>query len=163
MRGLAKGEPNLKILVLSDSHRCVGAMYDAAMLEKPDVIFHLGDHVSDAQELSYALDPIDFYEVRGNCDFGAQAPETILTELAGVRFFLTHGHLFGVKSNLTRLKLEANRVGAQVALFGHTHRALLRAGRRRVVSEPRRGEKRLLRRCRGARWEDSLRAQNAFG
>ena len=82
MRGLAKGEPNLKILVLSDSHRCVGAMYDAAMLEKPDVIFHLGDHVSDAQELSYALDPIDFYEVRGNCDFGAQAPETILTELA---------------------------------------------------------------------------------
>ena len=66
MRGLAKGEPNLKILVLSDSHRCVGAMYDAAMLEKPDVIFHLGDHVSDAQELSYALDPIDFYEVRGN-------------------------------------------------------------------------------------------------
>ena len=97
MRGLAKGEPNLKILVLSDSHRCVGAMYDAAMLEKPDVIFHLGDHVSDAQELSYALDPIDFYEVRGNCDFGAQAPETILTELAGVRFFLTHGHLFGVK------------------------------------------------------------------
>ena len=123
MRGLAKGEPNLKILVLSDSHRCVGAMYDAAMLEKPDVIFHLGDHVSDAQELSYALDPIDFYEVRGNCDFGAQAPETILTELAGVRFFLTHGHLFGVKSNLTRLKLEANRVGAQVVLFGHTHRA----------------------------------------
>ena len=105
MRGLAKGEPNLKILVLSDSHRCVGAMYDAAMLEKPDVIFHLGDHVSDAQELSYALDPIAFAGVRGTCA-------------------VTHGHLFGVKSNLTRLKLEANRVGAQVALFGHTHRAL---------------------------------------
>ena len=29
-----------------------------------------------------------------------------------------------MKSNLTRLKLEANRVGAQVALFGHTHRAV---------------------------------------
>ena len=125
MRGLAKGEPNLKILVLSDSHRCVGAMYDAAMLEKPDVIFHLGDHVSDAQELSYALDPIDFYEVKGNCDFGAQAPETILTELAGVRFFLTHGHLFGVKSDLASLRSEAGHAGAQVALFGHTHRALL--------------------------------------
>ena len=125
MRGLAKGEPNLKILVLSDSHRCVGAMYDAAMLEKPDVIFHLGDHVSDAQELSYALDPIDFYEVRGNCDFGAQAPETILTELAGVRFFLTHGHLFGVKTGLARLLLEGRRLDAQLVLFGHTHRPLL--------------------------------------
>ena len=45
-----------------------------------------------------------------------------MTEQGGVRFFLTHGHLFGVKSSLTRLKLEANRVGAQIALFGHTHR-----------------------------------------
>ena len=54
------GEPILKILVLSDSHRAIGAMYDAAMLEDPDVILHLGDHVSDAEELSYALDLIDF-------------------------------------------------------------------------------------------------------
>lgn len=119
------GEPDLKILVLSDSHRAIGAMYDAAMLEDPDVILHLGDHVSDAEELSYALDLIDFYMVRGNCDFGAQAPETILTELGGVRLFLTHGHLFGVKSGMSRLRLEANRVGANIALFGHTHRPLL--------------------------------------
>lgn len=46
------GEPDLKILVLSDSHRAIGAMYDAAMLEDPDAIMHLGDHVSDAEELS---------------------------------------------------------------------------------------------------------------
>ena len=112
----------MKILVLSDSHRAVGAMYDAAILEQPDVIMHLGDHVSDAQDLSYALDTTDFYEVKGNCDFVSVAPETIFTELDGVRFFLTHGHLFGVKSGLTRLKLEAERLGAQVVLFGHTHR-----------------------------------------
>ena len=30
-----------------------------------------------------------------------------------------------MKSGLTRLTLEARRVGAQLALFGHTHRALL--------------------------------------
>ena len=77
------GEPDLKILVLSDSHRAIGAMYDAAILEDPDAIMHLGDHVSDAEELSYALDLIDFYMVKGNCDFGAQDPETILTELGG--------------------------------------------------------------------------------
>lgn len=98
-------------------------MYDAAILEQPDVIMHLGDHVSDAQELSYALDTIDFYEVKGNCDFCAQAPENIVTELAGVRLFLTHGHLYGVKSGLLRLRMESERVGAQVTLFGHTHRA----------------------------------------
>ena len=119
------GEPDLKILVLSDSDRAIGAMYDAAILEDPDAIMHLGDHVSDAEELSYALDLIDFYRVKGNCDFGAQAPETILTELGGVRLFLTHGHLFGVKSGMSRLRLEANRVGANIALFGHTHRPFL--------------------------------------
>ena len=122
MQAGTAGELNLKILVLSDSHRSVGAMYDAAMIEQPDAIMHLGDHVSDAEELSYALDPMDIWMVKGNCDFSAQAPETILTEQGGVRFFLTHGHLFGVKSSLTRLKLEANRVGAQIVLFGHTHR-----------------------------------------
>ena len=122
MQEATAGEPDLKILVLSDSHRAVGAMYDAAILEQPDVIMHLGDHVSDAQDLSYALDTTDFYEVKGNCDFASIAPETILTELDDVRFFLTHGHLFGVKLGLTRLKLEAERLGAQVALFGHTHR-----------------------------------------
>ena len=51
--------------------------------------------------------------------------ETILTELGGVRLFLTHGHLFGVKSGMSRLKLEADRVGADIALFGHTHRPFL--------------------------------------
>ena len=115
----------MKILVLADSHRALGAMLEAAEIEKPDVVIHLGDHVSDAQDLSYALSTTDFYMVRGNCDFGAQAPETIMAELSGVRFFLTHGHLFGVKHDLTRLRSEAARVGAQIALFGHTHRPLL--------------------------------------
>ena len=42
-----------------------------------------------------------------------------------MRLFLTHGHLFGVKSGMSRLRLEANRVGANIALFGHTHRPFL--------------------------------------
>lgn len=115
----------MKILVLSDSHRALGAMLEAAEIENPDVIVHLGDHVSDAEDLSYALNTVDFYRVKGNCDFGAQAPETILTELCGKRLFLTHGHLFGVKRELSALEREANRLGADIALFGHTHRPLL--------------------------------------
>ena len=118
------GEPDLKILVLSDSHRAIGAMYDAAMLEDPDAIMHLGDHVSDAEELSYALDLIDFYRVKGNCDFGAQAPETILTELGGARLFLTHGHLYNVNyGRVDSLVYAAQEAGAQLAMFGHTHQA----------------------------------------
>ena len=64
---------------------------------------------------------VDFYHVPGNCDFFTSAPPSLTISLDGVRIFLTHGHLFGVKSGLTRLTLEARRVGAQLALFGHTH------------------------------------------
>ena len=154
------GEPDLKILVLSDSHRAIGAMYDAAILEDPDAIMHLGDHVSDAEELSYALDLIDFYMVRGNCDFGAQAPETILTELGGVRLFLTHGHLFGVKSGMSRLKLEADRVGADIAPHAP---AVSGRGRRRMVHEPRRGQGWALRRDRNERRRFYMRTEGAAG
>ena len=47
------GEPILKILVLSDSHRAIGAMYDAAMLEDPDVI--LVGEMRDYETISAAL------------------------------------------------------------------------------------------------------------
>ncbi len=96
-------------------------MYDAVEREMPDRVFHLGDHLSDAEDLSNAFPELDFLYVPGNCDFGAQAPASVLTEAGGYRMFLTHGHLFGVKSDLTRLKLEARRTGADIALFGHTH------------------------------------------
>ena len=36
-------------------------------------------------------------------------------------FFATHGHNFGVKSNLTRLMYFAEEKGFDVVLFGHTH------------------------------------------
>lgn len=123
-------------------------MYDAAMLEDPDAIMHLGDHVSDAEELSYALDLIDFYMVRGNCDFGAQAPETILTELGGVRLFLTHGHLFGVKSGHVPPQARGGPRGRRYRAFWPHAPAVSGTGQRRMVHEPRRGKKRALRRDR---------------
>ena len=100
-------------------------MYDAVEREMPDRVFHLGDHLSDAEDLSNAFPELDFLYVPGNCDFGAQAPASVLTEAGGYRMFLTHGHLFGVKTGLTRLLLEGKRLGAQLVLFGHTHRPLL--------------------------------------
>lgn len=99
-------------------------MYDAAIKEMPDEIVHLGDHISDARDLSFALPDVEILRVPGNCDYGSIEQPSILTELGGVRMFLTHGHLFGVKQGLQRLFLQAKAVDAQIALFGHTHRPL---------------------------------------
>ena len=119
----------MKILVFSDSHRALGTMYDAIERLRPDAVIHLGDHLEDAESMESVFSGVDFYHVPGNCDFFTSAPPSLTISLDGVRVFLTHGHLFGVKSGLTRLALEARRVGAQLALFGHTHEAdFLRMG-----------------------------------
>ena len=114
----------MKLLVFSDSHGSIGNMYDAVVREMPDTVLHLGDHISDAEDLSYALPDVEIMRVPGNCDFASIAQPSIFTELGGVRIFMTHGHLFGVKRGTKLLQQQSRLLGAQIALFGHTHSAL---------------------------------------
>ena len=44
--------------------------------------------------------------------------------LDGVKFFLTHGHRYSVKYTLDALLNAAYFAGADMVLFGHTHRAM---------------------------------------
>ena len=48
----------MKILVLSDSHHDLTYMRRAIALERPNLIFHLGDHIRDAEDLSMAFPTI---------------------------------------------------------------------------------------------------------
>ena len=115
----------MKILVVSDSHHCLGYVYDAIEKEMPDAVLHLGDHRSDAEELSYAFGDLAFCALPGNCDYAPDAPPCITTEYDGVRIFLTHGHLFGVKHDLDVLYSKGKQAGARIILFGHTHQQML--------------------------------------
>ena len=45
-------------------------------------------------------------------------------EIDGKKFFITHGHVYGVKSSLTSLKKRAEQNDADCVLFGHTHISL---------------------------------------
>lgn len=116
----------MKVLVFSDSHHILGNMYDAVEHERPDMVLHLGDCTADAEDLSNAFGGLDLLFVPGNCDPFSPAAPTLFQELGGKRVFMTHGHLFGVKNGLLRLEQEAKRLGADVALFGHTHCPYLR-------------------------------------
>ena len=113
----------LKILVLSDSHRTMRYMEQAVSLERPDYIIHLGDHSRDAEALHRRFPGVPLASVRGNCDYDSTAPEQLVGTWGGVRFLLTHGHRYGVKTGLLRLSMAAREAGVDVALFGHTHRA----------------------------------------
>lgn len=114
----------MKILLLSDSHRCLTHMTQAAEREQPDLILHMGDHLADGQKLQMAFRHIPLYTVPGNCDMvGWDTPLTAVHTFSGVQVLCTHGHEFGVKRGLAELSQAARRRGVQVAIFGHTHQA----------------------------------------
>lgn len=117
----------MKVLVLSDSHSALSFMRRCISLISPDVVIHLGDHYDDGSAMAEEFGQLRFYQVPGNCDryrCDFDLPQILLPVIDGVRFYMTHGHLHGVKSNPYRLIADARKAGAGAVLFGHTHQAL---------------------------------------
>ena len=113
----------MRLLVFSDTHRRSSGMLRILSDSLPDVLIHLGDLTGDLDDVRAVFPSLRILSVPGNCDF---VPNEVLeTKIGGVRFFLCHGHQYGVKSGLARLKAEAKRRDAKIVLFGHTHRACL--------------------------------------
>ena len=113
----------MKILVLSDSHSGLSFMRHCIEKTHPEHIIHLGDHYDDAIAIGEEYPHIRLHQVPGNCDMWAvkDAPEILCYDIAGVRFYMTHGHNHGVKSGLERIIKAARESKAAVVLFGHTH------------------------------------------
>lgn len=103
---------------MSDTHSD-RAVITQVVNQNPDVnaIFHCGD-----SELAYTASELQkAYKVRGNCDHDVNFPTEVEEEIEGKRIFMTHGHLFNVKSSLTALSYRAREVQADAVLFGHSH------------------------------------------
>ena len=112
----------MKLLILSDSHRELEHMRLVIHRERPEAVFHLGDHDSDAEQLQREFPSLPFYCVCGNCDsLFPTAPNSLLTELEGVRIFAAHGHKHNVKYGNMNFYMAAREQEASLALFGHTH------------------------------------------
>ena len=113
----------MKIAVFSDSHGQTQAMLRAIRASRPDAVFHLGDYCRDTSLIERGFSDTPLYAVRGNGDFASREETTLFLTLGGTRFFLTHGHFYGVKSGFAALLSAAKERGADVVLFGHTHKA----------------------------------------
>ena len=115
----------LRIAVFSDTHGNTAPMLTAARQEKPDVLIHLGDHDRDALVLREEFPDTPLYSVCGNCDLMPLAPEKLVVQLGPVKALLTHGHIYNVSRwQADSLVYAAQEAGAQIAMFGHTHRAV---------------------------------------
>ena len=113
----------MKILVLSDSHgylnnlKKVLKLYDV----KIKYIIHLGDYENDVAEIKPFFKQFEFINISGNCDFETFSPSEKCFPLCGKNFFITHGHMYRVKANLSTLSYAAEEKNADICLFGHTH------------------------------------------
>ncbi|WP_017379848.1 metallophosphoesterase [Paenisporosarcina sp. TG-14] len=108
----------MRIVVISDTHGETNSIDQVRHAVGPvDAVFHCGDSELDTQHESLQ----DAFVVGGNCDWDSSYSAEVFTEVNGVKVFMTHGHLWQVKSTLMPLSTRAQELGADVVLFGHTH------------------------------------------
>ena len=117
----------MKCLVFSDSHNNSYYIKKAILLHKDaELVFFLGDGLSDIDEVYYAFPCVKFLAVRGNCDMRMVALNSIIQktaeiELCGKKIIYTHGDLYGAKYGTAGLERLALEKYADIVLFGHTH------------------------------------------
>ena len=119
----------MKCLVFSDSHgTSLGMKRALRMHPDAEVVFFLGDGLSDFEELIYDRSRA-YIAVRGNWDVNGILGDQMIKKidsitLMGYRVFLTHGDLYGVKYGLDGIERLAVDHNADIVLFGHTHQKL---------------------------------------
>lgn len=114
-----------KLVILSDSHNSADAIRRILKAEADaDAAIFLGDGLRDLELALTQYPRLRVYSVAGNCDYGALEPLDGLAAFEQVVLFYTHGHMYGVKYDLDTLADAAAARGAEIALFGHTHRPL---------------------------------------
>lgn len=113
----------MRIVVMSDSHGNSRAVEEVLAREKrADGFVHLGDGARDWMQTIASAGQF-LIGVRGNGDFNADLPLTLIDEWGGKKIFCCHGHLYRVKMGLSELRLAAAAVRADITLYGHTHLA----------------------------------------
>ncbi|MBP7279106.1 MAG: YfcE family phosphodiesterase [Sedimentibacter sp.] len=116
----------MKILVMSDSHNVI-LNSQIELIRKEgvfDLLIHCGDKFNDAQRFAEELHIVNVLNVPGNCDFSLIGQNTtIIKEIEGKKFIITHGHIHNVKLNLNKLKDFAKKNKADIVVYGHTHKS----------------------------------------
>lgn len=110
------------IAVISDTHGNKNIILKIRQeIKKRNIkgVIHLGDNIDDVEEIIEGLD-CKFYGVRGNCDLSS-FPEELIVSIENKRFFITHGHRYGVKAGLNNIFYKGRELGVDAVLFGHTH------------------------------------------
>lgn len=116
----------INVLVVSDDHGKDGFENAFKVAEKKygkiQYVIHAGD-IESRQNCYYEkIAGCPVYIVRGNNDYNDN-PVEIVTDIGGLKIFVTHGHKYGVYLGLQNLYYAAKERQADIAIYGHTHHA----------------------------------------
>lgn len=112
---------NLRIAIVSDTHRQIDVLLENLQREYIDELFFLGDCYNDGLEIARRLN-ISAQLVRGNVEpFDCIGPTDLIVKRDKWTIFLTHGHRYNVKMGLSSLSYRSEELNADLTLFGHTH------------------------------------------
>lgn len=125
-----------RILIVSDTHRQHRNL-DIALRQagKIDLLLHMGD-VEGGEDYIEAVAECPVRIVAGNNDFFSRLEREEEFVLEGLRIFMTHGHYYYVSVGSERLKEEGLARGADIVMFGHTHKPMLDIGEDITVLNP---------------------------
>lgn len=114
----------MKILIISDTHGRLDLVPYAISKTNPDYIIHCGDICGDERELRELADrPV--IVVPGNNDWLSRDPRDICVPFGKHKVFITHGDRYGAHFGTDKISYKAESMGCDIAVFGHTHCALI--------------------------------------
>ena len=112
----------MRVLIISDTHRRDDLFFRIMELERPvDMLIHAGD-VEGSEDFYEAMGECEFHCVAGNNDFFSDLPMEDEFYIGTSKVFLTHGHQYRIFLGDKAVLKEAKKRGAQILIYGHTHR-----------------------------------------
>lgn len=127
----------MKVLIVSDTHGREQNLAEALEQTGPiDQLIHLGDVEGGAEHIRELAGDVPAAIIAGNNDFFCDLPNERIFTLGGHRIFMTHGHGYFVHSGTLYLKREARKKGADIVMFGHTHKPYMEEDNELLVLNP---------------------------
>lgn len=125
----------MKVLIVSDTHKMNENYFRVLERQKPDMVIHCGDAEGSEYALTQAADcPV--WIVLGNNDFFSNLPRELMLDIGPYRAWVVHGHNYYVSMGNELLKQEAAARGADIVMYGHTHRPVVDRDREVTAVNP---------------------------
>ena len=126
----------MKVLIVSDTHRRNDNYMKVLEKVSPvDMVVHCGD-IEGSEYLIAESAGCPVQMVTGNNDFFSDLPREKEFSIGKYKVWLTHGHNYYVSLNNENLKHEAKERGADIVMYGHTHKPVVDLDRDVIAVNP---------------------------